>query len=310
MTWTHISDACIAACENMGIRYQQFQPDDQFHPVDAIDGKPGNKAGRIKLFADGQGGIVFNFKTGQQQPFFINSKQGERASTEELERIRREQQRRDREKLKAYDLAAHRAVEYLRPTQPASPDHPYLVRKRIKPHRARAGTWRRTIKNQLGERVEIAIENSLIIPMFNKDGKIRSLQAIFPETHPALNRDKDFLPGSQLFGLFFWFGPMTDEILIPEGFATAASLYEETGNRVYMAFTANNLMTVCRYIRGKLPDNEIIVCADNDANTSGNPGLTKATEAAEAIGARVAVPPITGDFNDFITSLGAVNDGS
>jgi putative DNA primase/helicase len=223
--------------------------------------------------------------------------------------IRREQQRRELKKQKSYDAAAHRAVEFLRSTQLAQSYQPNLVRKQIKPHDTRAGTWRRTIKNQLGERVDIAIEIALIIPMFNKEGKIRSLQAIFPEKHPIHDREKDFLPGGQLSGLFWWVGPKTETILVCEGFAIAASLYEEAGNRVYMALRANNLMTVCRYIREQLPENEIIVCADNDANTSGNPGVFKATEAAEAIGARVAVPPITGDFNDFITSLGAVNDG-
>ena len=106
-------------------------------------------------------------------------------------------------------------------------------------------------------------------------------------------------------GLFWWIGPKTDKVLICEGFATAATLQEETGNRVYMAFTANNLMAVGRIVREKLPDAEIVFCADNDT-TAGNPGLTKATAAAQAIGASVAVPPISGDFNDYAILMKAV----
>lgn len=92
---------------------------------------------------------------------------------------------------------------------------------------------------------------------------------------------------------------MTEKVLICEGMATAFSLHEETGYRVYMAFTANNLMLVGRIVREKLPDAKIVFCADNDINVKGNPGRTKATAAALDIGATVAVPPIAGDFNDY-----------
>ena len=43
------------------------------------------------------------------------------------------------------------------------------------------------------------------------------------------------------------------------------------------------------------------MCADNDEHTPGNPGLTKAREAAVSVGALLAVPPCVGDFNDFFT---------
>ena len=54
------------------------------------------------------------------------------------------------------------------------------------------------------------------------------------------------------------------------------------------------------------PKNQIIqstICADNDNQTIGNPGLTKATAAAQAINGLIAVPEFpegsTGtDFND------------
>lgn len=187
--------------------------------------------------------------------------------------------------------------------------HPYLIQKQIKAHGAKIGNWKRTIPDEHGKHQTLIIENSLILPIYNADGKIRNLQAIFPEKHPLLGRNKDFLPGGQVAGLFWWIGPKTDKVLICEGFATAATLHEETGNRVYIAFTANNLMAVGLIIREKLPSAEICLCADNDLNTTGNPGLTKATAAAEAIGASLAVPPITGDFNDWAIFLREAGHG-
>ena len=146
--------------------------------------------------------------------------------------------------------------------------------------------------------------------MFNQSGVIRSLQAIFTEKHPILDRDKDFLPGGGRAGLFGWIGPRTDKVLIAEGFSTSATLHEESGYRVYIAFAANNLLAGGLIVRDKLPDAEIVFCADNDTQTPGNPGLTKATEAAQAVGGSVAVPPISGDFNDYAVYLKGLNHDS
>ena len=51
-------------------------------------------------------------------------------------------------------------------------------------------------------------------------------------------------------------------------------------------------------MRDKFPDLQIIVCADDDWKTPGNPGITKATEAAQAVGAYLAVPTFSGDRPD------------
>jgi putative DNA primase/helicase len=72
-----------------------------------------------------------------------------------------------------------------------------------------------------------------------------------------------------------------------------------------MAFNAGNLLPVARALRGDFPDLRLIVCADDDAKTPGNPGLTKAREAAQAVGGLLAVPDFGSnrpegatDFND------------
>ncbi len=312
MNRSSIESAALSACETVGISYKPFPLDGQFHVVDAVEGKPNNGAGRIKFFADGQGGIACNWKTAHTQAFFISGSTAAKQDPAELERIKKEQGKRAAKQQQGYDLAALKAVQIWDKDAAAPAEHPYLVAKQIKPHGARLANWERTIVDDSGNRQKLLVENSLILPLCNAAGQVRSLQAIFPERHPLLNRNKDFLPGGQLAGLFWWVGGKSETVLICEGFATAATLHETTGHRVYMAFTANNLLAVAQIVRQKLPNAEIILAADNDTETTGggNPGLTKATAAAEAVSGSVIVPPIpNADFNDYAIFLkGQCND--
>lgn len=308
-----IEDACRAACESIGVIYKFVPADGEFHRLDLIDDNRGEKDGGIKLFPDRRGGIVWNYKSGERKNFFVNDNRisGEAITPAERELIKAAQQRRQIEQQVRQDKAARRAMALWQEAKPApEKDHPYLIRKQIKPHGARVGTWKRTVQDDKGKHHLLVIENTLILPLVDQNGVIRSLQAIFTEKHPELNRDKDFLPGGALAGLFWLIGPRTDKLLICEGFATAATLHEESGYRVYIAFAANNLMTVGLIVRKRLPDAEIVFCADNDTKTPGNPGLTKATEAALAVGGSVAVPPMAGDFNDYAVYLKGLDNGS
>jgi putative DNA primase/helicase len=311
MTHNSIESACRIACEAIGVIYKSVPCDGAFHVADLADDHKGKNDARIKIFQDRQGGICWNHKSGAQQTFFVNNNResGEPTPPAELERIKREQQRRQVEQQTRQDKAASRARSIWQAAKPAPEDHPYLARKQVKPHGLRVGIWKRTVQDEHGKYHPLLIGNVLLLPMVDQTGVIRSLQAIFAEKHPDLNRDKDFLPGGGLAGLFWWIGAKTEKVLIAEGFATAATLHEESGYRVYMAFTANNLMAVGRIVREKLSNAEIVFCADNDIQTPGNPGLTKATEAAQAVGGSVTVPPIHGDFNDYAICLkGLDND--
>ena len=81
--------------------------------------------------------------------------------------------------------------------------------------------------------------------------------------------------------------------------------------------TAGTYWEVAKAIRELWPQREIIVAADDDAFTDGNPGQTKATAAAKAIRAKLAVPrsgKVIGaiDFNDLakLEGLSAVVRGN
>lgn len=298
-----LDTAAQEACASVGVQFKPVPADGLFHAADLIDDHRGRGNGRIKVFPDRQGGIVWNHKTGEQKAFFVDRKGGAPVSTEERQRIRAEQERRERERKARQDKTAKRAESIFQAAIEAPLDHPYLIKKCIKAHGVRVADWIRLFQDGAGKHQKLSIENTLLIPMYNELGKLRNLQGIFPQESPELGRGKDFLPGGELSGLFWWIGKKSDPVCIAEGFATAATLHEETGYRVYIAFTANNLLAVGRIVRKHLPDVQIIFTADNDLNTQNNPGLTKASEAAAAVDGFVSFPPIAGDFNDYAIQL-------
>lgn len=183
--------------------------------------------------------------------------------------------------------------------------HPYLRRKGVKAHHGlRVGTWRKWHQDEQGQWREIVIPGTLLVPLIHPEtGKLVNVQGIFPEPHPLLGRDKDFL-GGQKSGCAFPIGAPTPTILLAEGLATAASLHEHTGHQTVVAFDAGNLKAVALAVRKLQPDAKIIVCADNDRFTPGNPGLSKGREAAMAAKALLSIPPFGedepgSDWNDW-----------
>ena len=100
-------------------------------------------------------------------------------------------------------------------------------------------------------------------------------------------------------------------IYIAEGFATGATVHEATEAPVAVAFTAGNLGAVATSLRKAYPDAALVICADDDAETLGNPGVTHAHEAARSAVAAVVVPrhrdgeqATSLDFNDMAAALG------
>ena len=132
------------------------------------------------------------------------------------------------------------------------------------------------------------------MPLRDGEGRIHSLQFI------DADGNKRFLSGGRIAGCYYPIGIPVDTLCICEGYATAASVHEATGHAVAVAFNCGNLLSVAQILRRKFPAIELVICADNDTQTDGNPGLTKAREAASAVGALLAVQPCHGDFNDLL----------
>ena len=194
----------------------------------------------------------------------------------------------DEKKLK-YEKAGSRAKEILDQSTEATDDHPYLLTKEVKSHGLKLS------------------KGKLVVPLYDQDHILQSLQFISP------NGEKKFLGGGRTKGCYYPIGGVPKKILyVVEGFATAATVQETTGKPVAVAFYANNLKPVVISLREKFPKIEIVICADDDHKTEGNPGITKAVEAAKASRSKIAVPEFDEkrrdkdtDFNDLFHNSGA-----
>jgi putative DNA primase/helicase len=189
------------------------------------------------------------------------------------------QAERDRERRETEERAARYANWIIARARPASAEHPYLVRK------------------QVDAEGLFEIRGNLIVPMRDADGRIRNLQTIFP------TGVKLYLKGAIKTGLYALFGEVTDRVAICEGVSTAKSVREIFNAPAAAAFDANNLLSVSTSLRKQFPKAAIIVAGDRDDHLLErglpNVGIVKATEAAGTVGARLEIPPIAGDWNDW-----------
>ena len=161
----------------------------------------------------------------------------------------------------------------------ASPDHPYLARKGIGVHGTR-----------------ITGDGRLMAPLYSPEGKIASIQYI------DADGGKLYHSGGQTGGCFWIVGTMDEPgvLYIAEGFATAATIHEITNRPCVVAYSATNLVPVTGSMREKYGSTqEIVIVADNDASGTGQ---KYADQASAKYGARVVMPPIDGDANDYVAA--------
>lgn len=191
--------------------------------------------------------------------------------------------------------------------------HPYLDKKNILSHGTKIGEW--VWKNDNNELVKEP--NALLIPL-SKDGNIVSLQAIFPyKVEKNGNQtDKFLLYGAEKEGVHFvFYGFDTETILLCEGWATGATLFEATQKTVYVCIDSGNLVHVAKIVREKYPMSHIIVCADNDQYKKVNTGLKSADKVACEVDADIVYPTFKNtknkptDFNDLmLENLGSYDE--
>lgn len=144
------------------------------------------------------------------------------------------------------------------------------------------------------------VRDRLLIPVRALNGQLTSLQFIFPDGR------KVFKSGGRVKGCCHRFGvPIDNTIYIAEGYATGATIHQITGHAVAIAFNARNIIEVAKNLRSKYPDYDLVIAADNDRFTTGNPGVTCARQAADITGAEILIPNfpegVNGtDFNDLM----------
>jgi putative DNA primase/helicase len=269
--------------------------------------RPRTRNGWYRLHSDGRpAGAYGHWRSGVSATWRWDGPAGDADDESRAEAARRrEESKREAERF----LAARRAkaVEttrrLLRDSRPADPAHSYLRRKQV----------------AALEGLRETPSGTLVVPVYGADGEIRGAQKIY-----ATGR-KLFVLGTRVSGGYFPAGTPdeTGTVLICEGYATGATLREATGDAVAVAFDCNNLPAVARELRKKLGRTvRLVVVADDDRRTEGNPGLSRATTAAEAAmydagGALLAVPEFgdddpaeATDVNDLYVARGGGADGS
>lgn len=261
-------DQFRSAISNAGLTPpEEIIGDGQIHRF-CSNGKPTNKNGWYILHLDGiPAGAFGDWREGFTQNW---SSKADTSMTEDerlahRQRINAMDRQREMDLAQRQQLAAVSAYDRWMAASPCA-QHDYLARKGVQPH---------------GAKIE---SDKLLIPMRDTSGKVHSLQTIAPDD------TKMFMHGGRIKGCYFSIGKPKGALIVCEGFATGASIYECTGYAVAVAFNAGNLEAVAIALRSKFPDLKIIIAADDDHHTPGNPGLTKATSAAKAAGASLAVP--------------------
>lgn len=215
------------------------------------------------------------------------------------DRLREDRKRAEAARKARAERAARRAESVWRKCLPTPPEDgacDYLTKKNVGAHGVRYTPG-----------------GGLAIAMHDAMGRVRGLQFVLDGERQAktirrIGRKKTYWPpGVSTTGNFFLIGSPRDLVLVVEGYATAATLHEASGHPVAVAFDAGNLAPVVKSLRKRYRDARILVCADDDYLTDGNPGITAASAAALSVqGAAWAAPVFTvdragrklTDFND------------
>jgi putative DNA primase/helicase len=127
------------------------------------------------------------------------------------------------------------------------------------------------------------------------------------------------LKGGKIEGGFYELRGNRKIVFVGEGFATCASIHEATGYTVLVAFDCGNLAKVAKSAKEMFPGSKIIIGADNDQFTEGNPGVAKGRAAAALVFGEIVYPSFSDsdmvdnkptDFNDLhcLQGLDAVKE--
>jgi len=281
-------------CEAQGLVIKELIADGEIHRVPHISSKKGAVDGWYILHLSGK--IPVGVAGCWKEPTFESKWMADigrsMSFSERLEHdkwVGEFKAKREADRVASQQVAAEKAEDEVSTYADASADHPYLVRKRIEPH---------------GIKIDRA--GRLVVPVSDNQGEILSYQTIDAEGN------KRFLKGGKIEGGFYELRGNRKVIFIGEGFATCASIHQATGFTTLVAFDCGNLAKVAKSAKEMFLGSRIVICADNDQFTEGNPGITKAKAAAGLVFGEIVYPTFNEsdlpskptDFNDLHTLQG------
>ncbi|WP_415717726.1 zincin-like metallopeptidase domain-containing protein [Maridesulfovibrio sp.] len=285
------------ALQEAGLDLQGQQPimDGTLQRVPVIDGKPNSKDGTYKGFLDARpAGFIQNHKTGLKMNWKAD---GHELTAEQKAQLKAQaaQKRIEREKALAEqrEKASKRSFAKWTNAKWATQQQEYLTKKGVPAYGVKV--------NERGD---------LLVPGRDVNGHIHTLQTITPD-------GKLFEKGGLKAGMFHTIDPdgrlgQSKNILISEGYATAASVHMATNEPTIVAFDASNLEPVAKALKEKYPDSKIAILGDNDHHLKHNVGVEKAEKAAKAVDGISLTPKFSeaqrgqglSDFNDLHQSSG------
>lgn len=184
---------------------------------------------------------------------------------------------RDEAREKLQEAVSDAVSEIWAAAQAASDKHPYLVAKGVKSHGLR-----------------VTSDGRLVAPLYDADGSLCSLQYI---SHDSMKR---YHTGGKVSGAFWMLGTLDNAttLYIAEGYATAATIHEQTEQPCIVAYSASNLPAATEQaVKHNLP---VVIVADND---KGGIGQKYADQACAKHGASYVMPSVVGmDANDWVQS--------
>lgn len=190
------------------------------------------------------------------------------ADRDELDARRRARQAEEearRERLAA--MAAMGAAE-LWAAAARDGDSAYLQRKAVQPESCR-----------------FLPDGSIVVPLLRydlpRDEALRAVQRIWADG------TKRFSKGFSKPGVGLRLGHVAvgEPLLVCEGYATGLTLRMAVERRlpVFVALDAGNLKPACELLRALYPHAPLLICADDDWRTAGNPGRDKAHQCARTV---------------------------
>jgi len=151
------------------------------------------------------------------------------------------------------------------------------------------------------------VKDALVIPICDISrnySKIISLQYIYPDGSKRFSRGCRTKGGVHIIS--------TDTtcnnnlIYLCEGYATGLTVSLATNSIVAVCFYATNIIHVAELLKTRFPEDQIIICADNDRNTQGNPGVSEAMKTSKKLLIKMFIPDLSNcspnatDFNDLM----------
>ena len=275
-------------CEASGLVIKDLIADGEIHRVPHISSKKGAVDGWYILHLSGK--IPVGVAGCWKEPTFESKWMADigrnMSFSERLEHdkwVAEFKAKREADRVASQAQAAEKAEDEVGTYADASADHPYLIRKRIEPH---------------GIKIDRA--GRLVVPVIDQEGEILSYQTIDAEGN------KRFLKGGKIEGGFYELRGNRKVIFIGEGFATCASIHQATGFTTLVAFDCGNLAKVAKSAKEMFLGSRIVICADNDQFTEGNPGIAKGKAAASLVFGEIVYPTFNEsdlsskptDFND------------